>query len=84
MEGLPSGSSEELHLLALITFFLLGQENLHGVEMKLAHSPLNEIPLFEASRLVTAAKHKASAQKGVLLRLPVCHCHKYHKHKSFP
>lgn len=45
MEGLPSGSSEELHLLALITFFLLGQENLHGVEMKLAYSPLNEIPL---------------------------------------
>lgn len=71
MEGLPSGGSEELHLLTLIIFFLLGQENLHGVEMKLAHSPVNEIPLFEASGLVIAAKHKASAHKGVLLRLPL-------------
>lgn len=71
-------------LLALLIWFLAGQENLHGVEMKVAHSPS-----FQASRLVIAAKHQASTQKGVLLRIPVCHCHKSHVHmeikdKSFP
>lgn len=45
-----------LHLLALLMWILVGQEIWHGVEMKSAHSPLNEIFLFKASRLVIAAK----------------------------